>query len=64
MFRQAVVVKGRNRDTSWFSVIDVDWQSGLRDAYLRWLEPENFDEAGKQKVKLSALTAPWVHAKS
>ena len=63
-FRQAIVVKGRNRDTSWFSVIDRDWRAGLRDAYLRWLDPANFDEAGDQKLKLSGLTAPFVHAKS
>jgi RimJ/RimL family protein N-acetyltransferase len=63
-FRQAVVYKNRNRDTAWFSVIDVDWRAGLKDAYLRWLDPANFDEAGKQKRKLSGLTAPFVHAKS
>jgi RimJ/RimL family protein N-acetyltransferase len=62
-FRQAIVVKGRNRDTSWFAVIDRDWRAGLRDAYLRWLDPANFDDTGKQKLKLSGLTAPFVHAK-
>jgi RimJ/RimL family protein N-acetyltransferase len=63
-FRQAIVNKGRNRDTTWFSVIDGDWNGGLHDAYRRWLDPENFDEAGKQRLRLSELTAPFVHARS
>ncbi len=63
-FRQAIVVKARNRDTTWFSIIDVDWKGGLQDAYLRWLDPANFDAAGEQRLKLSALTAPFVHAVS
>jgi RimJ/RimL family protein N-acetyltransferase len=62
MFRQAIVNKGRNRDTTWFAVIDRDWNGGLKDAYLRWLDPANFDATGAQKRKLSALTAPFVHA--
>jgi len=62
LFRQAIVNKGRNRDTTWFAVIDSDWKGGLRDAYLRWLDPANFDAQGVQKLRLSALTAPVVHA--
>jgi RimJ/RimL family protein N-acetyltransferase len=62
-FRQAIVYKGRNRDTAWFAVIDTDWRAGLRDAYLRWLDPANFDAAGAQKLKLSDSTAPFVHAR-
>jgi len=64
LFRQAIVYKGRNRDTSWFSVIDGDWNGGLQDAYLRWLDPANFDADGRQKLRLSALTAPFVWARS
>ncbi len=60
MFRQAIVNKGRNRDTTWFAIIDVDWKRGLQDAYLRWLDPANFDAAGRQKLRLSELTAPFV----
>jgi RimJ/RimL family protein N-acetyltransferase len=63
-FRQAIVNKGRNRDTSWFAIIDQDWNGGLKDAYLRWLDPANFDAAGRQRLRLSELTAPFVHAKS
>jgi RimJ/RimL family protein N-acetyltransferase len=63
-FRQAIVNKGRNRDTTWFALIDADWNGGLRDAYLRWLDPANFDAAGRQKLRLSALTARFVHRDS
>lgn len=56
-FRQALVVKGRNRDTAWFSVIDGEWPR-LRAAYETWLAPENFDADGRQRVSLAALTAP------
>jgi RimJ/RimL family protein N-acetyltransferase len=63
-FRQAIVNKGRNRDTSWFAIIDGDWNGGLKDAYLRWLDPGNFDAAGRQTVRLSKLTAPFVQAVS
>jgi RimJ/RimL family protein N-acetyltransferase len=59
-FRQAIVNKGRNRDTTWFSIIDVDWKRGLEAAFLRWLDAGNFDAAGRQEQALSALTAPFV----
>ncbi|ETI30534.1 hypothetical protein F442_20766 [Phytophthora nicotianae P10297] len=61
-FRQLVVYKGRNRDTSWFSIIDVDWNRGLKKAFEKWLERSNFDADGQQKLKLSELTAQFVHA--
>lgn len=63
-FRQAIVYKERNRDTCWFAVLDVDWRAGLRDAYLLWLDPANFDSAGAQRRRFSELTAPFVHARS
>ena len=56
VFRQAAVVKGRNRDTAWYSVIDVEWPA-LREAFQRWLDPSNFDEHGRQRTRLFALTA-------
>ena len=59
VFRQASVVKGHNRDTAWYSVVDSEWSS-LNAAFSRWLDPSNFDEQGKQRVKLSILTAPIV----
>jgi RimJ/RimL family protein N-acetyltransferase len=56
VFRQATVVKGRNRDTAWFSVLDREWPE-LRVAFETWLAPDNFVE-GRQVRSLSALTAP------
>ena len=63
-FRQAIVNKGRNRDTTWFAIIDKDWNGGLKDAFDRWLDAGNFDADGKQRQKLSVLTARFVHAVS
>ncbi len=54
-FRQHMIVKGRNRDTAWFSVIDGEWP-GLSAAFDRWLAPENFDADGRQRRSLSDLT--------
>lgn len=64
LFRQAIVNKGRNRDTTWFAIVDRDWNGGLEGAYLRWLDPANFDAEGRQKLRLSALTAPFVQRDS
>ncbi len=50
-FRQHLVVKGKNRNTAWFSVLDQEWPA-LKQAYQAWLAPDNFDETGKQKKKL------------
>jgi RimJ/RimL family protein N-acetyltransferase len=54
IFRQALVYKGRNRDTAWYSVIDREWPS-LRDAFEQWLASENFDRDGRQRERLSVL---------
>jgi RimJ/RimL family protein N-acetyltransferase len=51
IFRQATVYKGRTRDTAWFSVIDTEWPA-LRVAFEAWLNPSNFDDYGRQKVRL------------
>ncbi len=53
-FRQADVVKGANRDTDWFSIIDKDWFS-LKRAFLQWLSSNNFDASGQQKCSLQDL---------
>jgi RimJ/RimL family protein N-acetyltransferase len=55
VFRQATVVKGRNRDTAWYSVLDAEWPA-LNGAFLRWLAPRNFDDCGRQVERLSTLT--------
>jgi RimJ/RimL family protein N-acetyltransferase len=54
IFRQAVVTKGRSRDTAWFSIIDSDWPN-LKQAYDAWLSPANFDASGQQKQRLQDL---------
>jgi RimJ/RimL family protein N-acetyltransferase len=55
IFRQAAVVKGRNRDTAWFAAIDSEWPA-LEAAYQAWLAPSNFDAKGRQRERLSDLT--------
>ncbi|MGC3984435.1 MAG: GNAT family N-acetyltransferase [Pseudorhodoferax sp.] len=54
VFRQAIVTKGRNRDTAWFAVIDGDWPA-VRAAFQAWLAPDNFDADGHQRRGLAAL---------
>lgn len=51
IFRQHMIVKGRNRDTAWFAMLDHDWHR-VRAGFERWLRPENFDEKGRQKAPL------------
>lgn len=51
IFRQHLIVKGLNRDTAWFAMLDKDWPR-IRAGFERWLRPENFDEKGRQKAKL------------
>jgi RimJ/RimL family protein N-acetyltransferase len=55
IFRQAGIVKGRNRDTAWFAAIDLEWPA-LRDAFETWLDPMNFDAEGRQTRRLVDLT--------
>jgi RimJ/RimL family protein N-acetyltransferase len=57
IFRQAIVYKGRSRDTAWYSIIDGEWPA-LRAAFERWLDPVNFDASGNQRVALASLTGP------
>jgi RimJ/RimL family protein N-acetyltransferase len=52
LFRQHMIVKGRNRDTAWYAMLDTEWPS-RKLAFERWLAPENFDAEGHQKVRLS-----------
>lgn len=62
IFRQAAVVKGRNRDTAWLACIDSEWPA-LKAAFQTWLDPDNFDAQGRQIQGLSALTAPILVAR-
>ncbi|PID62506.1 MAG: GNAT family N-acetyltransferase [Gammaproteobacteria bacterium] len=50
-FRQALVYKGRNRDTAWFAIIDKDWQI-LKKRFLSWLSADNFTANGQQHRRL------------
>ncbi len=54
LFRQAVVYKGRSRDTAWYSIIDRDWPA-IKRAYLKWLDAGNFDRDGRQNRRLQEL---------
>ncbi|TIO92038.1 MAG: GNAT family N-acetyltransferase, partial [Mesorhizobium sp.] len=56
IFRQHLVVKGENRDTAWYSIIDKEWPA-LRKAYEAWLDPANFDGEGRQKRRLEDFRA-------
>lgn len=51
IFRQHMIVKGQNRDTAWFSMLDCEWPE-RKTAFERWLDPENFDADGRQKSAL------------
>ncbi|MEM7237615.1 MAG: GNAT family protein [Pseudomonadota bacterium] len=57
VFRQAQIVKDRNRDTAWYAAVDSEWPA-LKSAFTTWLASDNFDAAGRQRHSLSALTAP------
>jgi RimJ/RimL family protein N-acetyltransferase len=56
IFRQHMIVKGRNRDTAWYSMLDREWPQ-RKASFERWLAPDNFDKAGVQRVSLSSLNA-------
>ncbi|WP_416236082.1 GNAT family N-acetyltransferase [Serratia rubidaea] len=55
-FRQAVVVKGRTRDTDWLSMLDSEWPQ-RRAAFSRWLAADNMDDDGRQTQRLQAFAA-------
>ena len=57
LFRKLMVVKGRNRDTAWFSIVDDEWPE-IRTAFERWLAPSNFDAAGRQRRRLAEWMPP------
>ena len=54
IFRQHMIIKGRNRDTAWFSMLDREWPAA-RAAFEAWLAPENFDAEGRQRRRLQDL---------
>ena len=54
LFRQAIVYNGRNRDTTWYAIIDSEWPQ-ISSAHQAWLSADNFDENGMQKKRLAEL---------
>lgn len=56
IFRKHMVVKGRNRDTAWYSIVDDAWPM-IRTGFEHWLSPQNFDDRGRQQSRLSDLIA-------
>lgn len=53
LFRQHMARKGRNRDTAWFAMLDLEWPA-RKTAFQNWLAPDNFDAAGLQRTRLAA----------
>ena len=56
IFRQHMIIKGKSRDTAWYSMIDAEWPL-INDAFEAWLSPENFDAAGNQIRRLQDIRA-------
>ena len=57
IFRQHMIVKGHNRDTAWYAMLDSEWPARKAN-FEAWLDPANFDAQGRQKMSLSALSKP------
>jgi RimJ/RimL family protein N-acetyltransferase len=55
IFRQHMVVKGQNRDTAWFSMLDKEWPA-RKSSFEAWLDPANFDGDGRQRKSLAQLS--------
>jgi RimJ/RimL family protein N-acetyltransferase len=63
IFRQHMIVKGRSRDTAWFSMLDSEWPERKRN-FEQWLSPANFDKSGRQRVSLSTLNGRNTHTQA
>lgn len=57
IFRQHMIIKGRNRDTAWFALLDREWPA-VRAAMEAWLAPDNVDGDGRQRRRLQDIMAP------
>jgi RimJ/RimL family protein N-acetyltransferase len=55
-FRQHMIIKGHNRDTAWYAMLDKEWPA-RKAAFERWLSDDNFDESGRQRIPLSSLNS-------
>jgi hypothetical protein len=49
-----MIIKGRRRDTAWFSITDEEWPV-VKKAFEAWLSEDNFDENGKQIKSLKDI---------
>jgi RimJ/RimL family protein N-acetyltransferase len=56
IFRQHMIIKGQNRDTAWFSMLDSEWPA-VKEGLEIWLDPGNFDGEGKQRRSLTEIAA-------
>jgi len=56
LFKQHMIIKGHNRDTAWFAMVDREWPV-IRGAFEAWLDPANFDAGGAQVRSLAAIRA-------
>ena len=57
VFRQHFIIKGRNRDTAWYSMLDSEWPD-RKAGFERWLDSANFDAAGRQRTPLASSVSP------
>jgi len=57
VFRQMTIVKGRNRDTAWFAMIDKEWER-IEECFKEYLSDSNFDKENQPIISLSSLTKP------
>ena len=62
IFRRHMVIKGRSRDTAWYSIVDAEWPV-VKSGFEAWLAPGNFDAAGRQKIPLADLRPKVAHAR-
>ena len=60
VFRQMAIVKGQNRDTAWFAIIDKEWEK-VEDCFNQFLSDGNFDKDGRPMISLSNLTKPLLY---
>lgn len=58
LFRQHMIVKGRSRDTAWYSILDTEWPA-RRQAFEAWLDEANFDGSGRQRSPLMEMGARY-----
>lgn len=63
VFYQHRIVKRRNRDTAWFSILDHEWPA-IRANFVTWLDPANFDESGRQRQSLGELNRALTAART